>query len=695
MHALACALLVGAWRVLAAPAVLTEKLVSEILDESTRVNITLVRNQAVSASTQSWEVGTLAEALLELEWPALSVYGAGTADVHPPLIGEGNTTASDVFTLATNTLASKPADSLALVANDGAVGDPASIGPAVLLANWTLSNATYGAAAQAQRDYLLNYAPRTDGGAISQRTDQVQLWSDFVYMAPPFLAYYGALQNDYSLVKEAYNQCWLYRDALRDVNTGLWRHVALGDWQDNNLWATGNGWAAAGIMRVLKTINGSSVADALIGEQADMAGWVDEILSGAWAHQQANGTLLNYIDQTEENSWADTSATALLAATSFRHAVFTNSTTHIDAANLAYGLVENSIDENGALHGTINPLTFVEPTADGQTLLPLSFVSMTVQTFKWRSGGSRQSCFAFLFELREGAKLDVSRLPSAVPGKREAVRVKRSVNLTVAFNGSSQLRLNTERCGPIFARETWVCLRHEDRGTYRILRWLSERKAWRRKQKGRDHRRERCDVRLLRNLGNSRGSLSRLCGESWSVERKSSALHHPLVPPSSYIPPSIMLPAQRKKVDISSMTEEEKKLFRLYGKLPTHKNVLTKMQKDRKYFDSGDYALSKAGVAPQNAVGTSIPTPENIPHATSPPAHGLSISPSGTPNAPHAHHRDSNASTSPVRESHLAHSSQVPESEAPVEMAAVEVAAPAPVAAAEAPKAEELMATEE
>ena len=27
------------------------------------------------------------------------------------------------------------------------------------------------------------------------------------------------------------------------------------------------------------------------------------------------------------------------------------------------------------------------------------------------------------------------------------------------------------------------------------------------------------------------------------------------------------------------MTEEEQKLFRLYGKLPTHKNVLTKMQK--------------------------------------------------------------------------------------------------------------------
>ncbi|KAI0731993.1 Endosulfine-domain-containing protein [Fomitopsis betulina] len=103
-----------------------------------------------------------------------------------------------------------------------------------------------------------------------------------------------------------------------------------------------------------------------------------------------------------------------------------------------------------------------------------------------------------------------------------------------------------------------------------------------------------------------------------------------------------MLPAQRNKVDISKLTAEEQKLFRLYGKLPTHKNVLNKMQKDRKYFDSGDYALSKAGVAPQNAVGTAIPNPENIPHASSPPVNHnpLSISPT-------------NSGISPVKESPL------------------------------------------
>ncbi|CAO1625711.1 unnamed protein product [Sympodiomycopsis kandeliae] len=77
-----------------------------------------------------------------------------------------------------------------------------------------------------------------------------------------------------------------------------------------------------------------------------------------------------------------------------------------------------------------------------------------------------------------------------------------------------------------------------------------------------------------------------------------------------------MLPAQRNKVDIASLSEEEQKLFRLYGKLPNRKDVLGNKLKERKYFDSGDYALSKAGKQSQQAVGTAIPNPETIPHAS-------------------------------------------------------------------------------
>ncbi|PWN17913.1 Endosulfine-domain-containing protein [Microstroma glucosiphilum] len=93
-----------------------------------------------------------------------------------------------------------------------------------------------------------------------------------------------------------------------------------------------------------------------------------------------------------------------------------------------------------------------------------------------------------------------------------------------------------------------------------------------------------------------------------------------------------MLPAQRNKVDINSLTEEEQKLFRLYGKLPQRKDLLGNKLKERKYFDSGDYALSKAGKAPQQSVGTAIPNPETIPHAStvsSPPT--SNAMPAGSP----------------------------------------------------------------
>ncbi|KAJ9642328.1 hypothetical protein H2199_004708 [Coniosporium tulheliwenetii] len=58
-----------------------------------------------------------------------------------------------------------------------------------------------------------------------------------------------------------------------------------------------------------------------------------------------------------------------------------------------------------------------------------------------------------------------------------------------------------------------------------------------------------------------------------------------------------MNPHQQNKVDISSLSPDEQRLFRLYGKLPNKKDVLQNKLKERKYFDSGDYALSKAGKA--------------------------------------------------------------------------------------------------
>ncbi|KAI7897793.1 camp-regulated phosphoprotein/endosulfine conserved region-domain-containing protein [Cokeromyces recurvatus] len=75
-----------------------------------------------------------------------------------------------------------------------------------------------------------------------------------------------------------------------------------------------------------------------------------------------------------------------------------------------------------------------------------------------------------------------------------------------------------------------------------------------------------------------------------------------------------MNPSQANKVDISKLSEEEKKLLRMYGKLPDRKDLLGHKLKERKYFDSGDYALSKAGKEPV-AIGSEHPSPDTIPHS--------------------------------------------------------------------------------
>jgi len=86
-----------------------------------------------------------------------------------------------------------------------------------------------------------------------------------------------------------------------------------------------------------------------------------------------------------------------------------------------------------------------------------------------------------------------------------------------------------------------------------------------------------------------------------------------------------MNPHQKNKVDIASLSPDEQRLFRLYGKLPSKSDHLAKHLKERKYFDSGDYALSKAGKASSvdtGSVGSQHPLPENIPHLSSPSTGG-------------------------------------------------------------------------
>ncbi|KAJ3759499.1 Six-hairpin glycosidase-like protein [Lentinula raphanica] len=287
-----------------------------------------VESRLAEGATHPWELGTRAQALLEHNAQAFSVFSLTIPSTSVP--SNTSSALAPVFSIAKGVVNNRTASNgnitgpQPLVADDSAA-DPASIGPAVLLANWTNQGdgVDYAGAALDQLNFLYEKVPKTSDGAISHRTGEVQLWSDFVYMVPPFLAYYGLLTNNQSLITDAYTQIKLYRNYLRDTSAdNLWAHIVLGTNPDGvandpGHWSTGNAWAAAGMLRVLATIQSSPFASDMSSEQDDLADWVFEIQTAMYPHLNTTTNLFfNYAD--EMNTFPDAASTALLASTVYR-----------------------------------------------------------------------------------------------------------------------------------------------------------------------------------------------------------------------------------------------------------------------------------------------------------------------------------------------------------------------------------------
>jgi hypothetical protein len=273
--------------------------------------------KAKELATHSWEYGTLAEALLELEDRDLSVYCKGSfpRDRFPwPKIrdAEGLKYASQYI---------RKDGSETLCEDSTGVADPASLGvPALLLGQ---HHPEYLLAAKLQTEYLLNTAPRYEGKVISHRKDVEEVWADFIYMVPPFLAMYAVSVDDYNIMERAVKECEVYRDILMGSDgIGLWRHIAGPHNADAGFWCTGNAWVAAGLTRVLATLrrwkltsDGSELEEIIRLMLFDL---IDRVVS-ADLHRHEEELLPNYLCSEDEEPWfRDVAGTALLASVVWR-----------------------------------------------------------------------------------------------------------------------------------------------------------------------------------------------------------------------------------------------------------------------------------------------------------------------------------------------------------------------------------------
>ncbi|KAK7696444.1 hypothetical protein QCA50_001101 [Cerrena zonata] len=370
----------------------------------TEDQVSQVKARLAEGAKQSWELGTRAQALIEYDTPTYSVLNDTSL---PPPQSNAPGSLSEVFDIVKEVVGNR-SQSNGLVQGpqpliqDGSAADPSSVGFAVLLANWTGRSSTdgldYAGAARDQLDFILTQVPRTDDGAISHRVSEVQLWSDFVYMVPPFLAYYGVITNNQSLVGEAYNQIKLYRQYLRDEDAGgLWKHVLLGSWNDTGHWSTGNAWAAAGMLRVLGTIQHSPFPKNFKNEQKDIQKWVTEILDAMYPWMTPSGIFRNYADNN--STFEDSSSAALLASAAYRHSLLSGVHRHLPQAEQVRGLLSasstNSSSNSSLEHFTsdmwltpvVNPHSFGEEgskSPEGQAFV----VEMYAAWRDWVENGS-------------------------------------------------------------------------------------------------------------------------------------------------------------------------------------------------------------------------------------------------------------------------------------------------------------------
>ena len=187
------------------------------------------------------------------------------------------------------------------------VTDMAANGEPVLRAAEHLGDPGLRAASDRMLEYLLKRAPRCADGTLHHVSNKPELWIDSMYMAPPFLAVAGQ-------PAEALRQVEGLRLRLWDAKKRLFSHI----WDEGRrqfvrraFWGVGNGWAAAGMVRVR-----AALPPAMGAERERLAGYVRETIDGCLVHRRSDGLFHDVLD--DPSTFVETNLAQMLAYSIYR-----------------------------------------------------------------------------------------------------------------------------------------------------------------------------------------------------------------------------------------------------------------------------------------------------------------------------------------------------------------------------------------
>jgi rhamnogalacturonyl hydrolase YesR len=221
---------------------------------------------ALAMERRDWEQGILAQAFLD----------AGDD--------------KNVILLTKAAIVQRVPDGRLAVVIEGGTTDPAMGGEAYWRAGQVTGDAEIQEAVRGLLEWILHKAPRAADGTLYHVFKDPQVWSDGFNGAPPFLAATGHYD-------EAMRQIDGFRKRLWDPKKKLLAHIwDDGEKADNRkeYWGGGNGWAAAGLARVIRALPADQEED-----RQRLAAFLTELIDGCLSYQRADGLFHDVVDRPD------------------------------------------------------------------------------------------------------------------------------------------------------------------------------------------------------------------------------------------------------------------------------------------------------------------------------------------------------------------------------------------------------------
>jgi unsaturated rhamnogalacturonyl hydrolase len=287
-----------------------------------------VKRALLAMQRHSWEQGVAAQAFLELGEKEIVILMAKEAVLRQQEDGR-----------------------LGLVGSNHAVTDPAANGEPVRYAAKITGDPQLQEAADRMLSYLLHHAPKAEDGTLYHITTQPQVWVDSMYMAPPFLAVAGQPE-------EAVRQVEGFRARLWHPEAELYAHIwdeGEGTFVRAAHWGVGNGWAAAGMARVI-----AALPPEMERARARLIGYVRELLDGCLAHVRPDGLFHDVID--DRGTFVETNLSQMLAYAIYRglHEGWLEGTYRAHADRMRHA-AHAQVDEYGLVQGVCSAPRFDRP----------------------------------------------------------------------------------------------------------------------------------------------------------------------------------------------------------------------------------------------------------------------------------------------------------------------------------------------